>query len=80
MSDANGNVLMSVAEIELLRCVFEATCAEHQIPREGSCAEHLARFLMFEFNLSTSTESSPWLSRSRSDALPLATRTRRSLC
>ena len=58
MSDANGNVLMSVAEIELLRCVFEATCAEHQIPREGSCAEHLARFLMFEFNLSTSTECS----------------------
>lgn len=58
MSDTNGNVLMSVAEIELLRCVFEATCAEHQIPREGSCAEHLARFLMFEFNLSTSTESS----------------------
>lgn len=58
MSDANGNVLMSVAEIELLRCVFEATCAEHQIPRDGTCAEHLARFLMSEFNMSTSTESS----------------------
>lgn len=58
MADANGNILMSVAEIELLRCVFEATCAEHHIPREGSCAEHLARFLMLEFSLSTSTESS----------------------
>lgn len=56
--NANGNVLMSVAEIDLLRCVFEATCAEHQIPREGNCAEHLARFLMFEFNMSASTESS----------------------
>lgn len=54
----NGNALMSVAEIELLRGVFEATCEEHQIPRTGSRAEHLARLLMSEFRVSVSTERS----------------------
>lgn len=53
-----GNAFMSVAEIDLLRRVFEAVCARYQIPRNGSRAEHLARVLMSEFRVPVSTERS----------------------
>ncbi len=54
----NGNDLMTVAEIDLPRRVFEAVCARYQIPRNGSRAEHLARLLVSEFRASVSNESS----------------------
>lgn len=49
---------MTVAESDMLRRVFEAICTEYQVPREGVCAEHLARFLMGKFRVSVSTEKS----------------------
>ena len=54
----NGPVTMTVAEVDMLRRVFEAICAEYQVPREGIRAEHLARFLMCKFRGSVSTERS----------------------
>ncbi|KOF13715.1 hypothetical protein AC244_29860 [Ensifer adhaerens] len=50
--------VLTDAEIDMLRRVFEAICIEYDIPREGTRAEHLARFLMAAFSGSLSTEKS----------------------
>lgn len=57
-SSENRPVAMSLTEIDMLRRVFEAICAEYQVPREGIRAEHLARFLMCNLRVSVSTEKS----------------------
>ncbi|MCZ4094665.1 hypothetical protein [Sinorhizobium psoraleae] len=40
---------LSEAEIEALRRVFEAVCAEYGISRQGQLIQRLAQFLMREF-------------------------------
>lgn len=52
----NGNDLMNVAEIDLLRRV--STQFAQGIRYNGSSAEHLARLLVSEFRVSISNESS----------------------